>query len=400
MLLLRALYFFQGISVGIIMPFLALHFKQRGFLDWQIGVLSGIGPLVTILLAGFLGMLADRTVNRNRLLVGTLVLQTAVFVGVIAASHFAWVVLSNVAYAIAGALTGALMTAGIIIMARDRGSDFGKVRVWLSIGFVASSLVGGAIVDLFSTTAVLAAALASMAIVAGLSALLPPLARPPAVVEPGAARRRDLLQHREIMSLMLSCFLSRLAMGTYLVFFTIHLNEAGYSASFISALWGLSVAAEVGVAYKSQELVRRFGARRIIAAAYVGEAIRWGAFAVTSAWPVLVLVQLSHGLSFGGGEMGNMYFIDQRFPARFKVSGQSYRLIMMSSGFLIGSLLAGWACGTMGRNWAFGLSAIVASAGALVAFIGMRDTMTSNVSTSDEEREQTDPDREVVCEST
>jgi hypothetical protein len=79
---LRALYFVQGIFVGITMVFLSLHFKRQGFDSEQIGLLSSMGPSIGILLTGFFGVLADRTFHRNRLLVG------AICCGTGRSSHF------------------------------------------------------------------------------------------------------------------------------------------------------------------------------------------------------------------------------------------------------------------------------------------------------------------------
>jgi PPP family 3-phenylpropionic acid transporter len=257
-------------------------------------------------------------------------------------------------------------------MATEQGFNYGRVRVWGSVGFIAAAMVAGRLLDGFSTIVGLACALVCCAGATGAAVWLPPLPTPPAATTV-RVRRRDLLRQPEIAALMLTGLLAQVSHGAYYNFFTIHLRAEGYAPSVISALWGLAVAAEVGLIYKSDALVRRFGAGRLSAVSLIAAAVRWGALALSSAWPVLVLVQPLHALSFGGVQMGGMYFIHQRFPDQFKVSGQSfYTVASWGAGYLIGSLFAGWANFALGAHWSFGISAFIALGGAWVAFVGLR----------------------------
>jgi PPP family 3-phenylpropionic acid transporter len=366
-------YFALLAAAGILLPFFNLHLKQLGFSDWQIGLVAAITPLSRIVFPGFWGALADRSAKRNALLITGCAGMTLALGWVMTVTDFTRMLVAVLVMQVFSSLTGPLVDACALVMASEQGFHYGRVRVWGSVGFIVAALVVGKLLDGFSTTVGLGCALVCCAAATGAAVWMPPLPHPPPVAGAGRARRRDLLRQPEIAALMLTGLLAQVSHGAYYNFFTIYLRAEGYAPSVISALWGLAVAAEVGLIYKSDALVRRFGSRWLITVSLVAAAVRWGALALSSAWPVLVLIQPLHALSFGGVQMGGMYFIHERFPDQLKVSGQSFFTVASwGAGYLIGSLFAGWGNFALGAPWSFGISAFIALAGAWVAFAGLR----------------------------
>src|SRR6185295_16048526 len=64
----KAFYFWYFAAVGSYIFFLSLYYRQIGLGDRQIGLLTGLPPLMTMISAPFWGLLSDRLGRRRWLL--------------------------------------------------------------------------------------------------------------------------------------------------------------------------------------------------------------------------------------------------------------------------------------------------------------------------------------------
>ena len=67
-LVAKATYFFFFAAIAALSPFLVLYYEAQGLSGQQIGMLTGVSPLVTIVSASFWGGLADATKQHQRVL--------------------------------------------------------------------------------------------------------------------------------------------------------------------------------------------------------------------------------------------------------------------------------------------------------------------------------------------
>jgi L-ectoine synthase len=98
----------------------------------------------------------------------------------------------------------------------------------------------------------------------GASLAAPPAPRIKGDAEPGPIA--GVLRQPHIWSFLLVCFLMLASHGPYYTFFSIYLQDHGYSGLAIGSLWALGVVAEVGVFLVMHRLLPRFGARRLLLA--------------------------------------------------------------------------------------------------------------------------------------
>jgi PPP family 3-phenylpropionic acid transporter len=371
---LCAFYFVICAAGGIVMPFFNLHLKQLGFSDWQIGVVAAIPPLGRIVFPGFWGAIADRSRRRNAVMAAACACMALTFAGVLAARTFAWMIVAFALVQFFTTLTGPMLDACALEIARRESFDYGKVRAWGSIGFVVAALAIGKLLDSFPTIAGLSVALLCYVALAGIALRLPPLPAPPLKPAGERARRRDVLRQPLVIALLAASLLNQVAHGVYYNFFTIHLRATGYTPFTIAFLWSFAVAAEVWFIYRSGDLIRRFGAVPLITLALLAGAVRWGAYALSTSMWVLLMMQPLHAFTFGAFQMSAMHIIQQRFPEELRVSGQGFLVIASwGAGSLIGSLMAGWAVEVLGVSWAYALCAAIAAGGTGLALVGLRE---------------------------
>lgn len=165
-----------------------------------------------------------------------------------------------------------------------------------------------------------------------------------------------------------AAFFMSCAHGALYVFYSIYLDEHGYSKSLIGVLWTLGVLAEIAVFLWMPLLMRRFTLRTLLLAALAAAVLRFsviGFMAGSLAW--LVVAQLLHGLTFGAFHASSVAALNQWFDARLQARAQAlYGSASFGAGGMVGGLASGWMWVPLGGGWAFALSSVFALAGWLL----------------------------------
>jgi PPP family 3-phenylpropionic acid transporter len=144
---INAFYFVLYMSFGIIGPYQALYFSEKGFSGAQIGLLIGIIPILSILLQPVWSALSDFFHTRRLLLVIACLGVTASMVGVGLSDTFTANFLFFMMYSIFLTPISPIGTALVLdyLDEIDKPDNLSLIRVWGSIGFAFSSLVLGSL---------------------------------------------------------------------------------------------------------------------------------------------------------------------------------------------------------------------------------------------------------------
>jgi len=357
---LSAFYFAQFAYAGIFIAYFPLYLAWRGLGAVEIAWVLALPQLARTVAPAAWGWLADRTGAQRGIVVfccaaaaggfGLLPLMTSL-------SAIAWLV------ALASLLSaGALPLVEALTLGSLAGQPgrYGPIRLWGSVGFIATVLAGGAWLDLQPVRTlpfglVLFAALA----------LAVALFLPRGGAHPGEHARAPLRWTRPIVAVLGGGFCMAAAHGVLYAFLTLHLQRAGYSASLIGALWTLGVLGEIVVFLYLPVLFRRFSLSAILAASFVGAAIRFLALGwLAGVLAVVVVAQLLHALSFGSFHAASVAAVHRVFPEGAQARGQAlFSGVTYGAGGAAGALAAGWAWEAAGPGFAFSLSALAALAG-------------------------------------
>jgi PPP family 3-phenylpropionic acid transporter len=243
---------------------------------------------------------------------------------------------------------------------------YGPVRLWGSIGFIASVMAAGAWLDRASVT-VLLPLVAALMFCAGLSALaLPGSKSEPAHTDPRGALQ--VLREPRVAAFFAACFCMTVAHGALYAFYSIYLVEHQYATTTVGALWTLGVVAEILVFVALPALLRRYSLRAILLASFGAAAIRfvvigWGVESIV----LLAAAQLLHGLTFGAYHAAAIALVQRLFTGALAVRGQAlYASLSYGVGGVAGTLLSGWTWGALGPESTFAISSAFGFAGALL----------------------------------
>ncbi|MFK0334859.1 MFS transporter [Rhizobium sp. NPDC090275] len=299
--LLSALSYCAPLLVnGVALPFFPVWLAMHKFSDHEIGIILAVPMVVRVLVAPIVAMYADRMKERADVLVfsGGLSLLTAI---ALYWTDTFWPVL--IVYTIQGATFSPyvpVIESIVISGVRRWGFDYGSMRVWGSIAFIASTLVGGRLVGNWGGQMVLPVMIFGFVMTMVMAAYCPRI---------GPTRRRgtpvDLqqatgssLRQPHLLVLLIGVAIQQSSHALVYTFATIYWRDLGFSGTEIALLWSAGVAAEVTVFFQSKRLSRHFDAWTLIR---VGAAIcvcRWLLFPMHWGFVGFFLLQCLHAFSY------------------------------------------------------------------------------------------------------
>ena len=295
---LAGAYFFYFAYIGAFAPYFSLYLSASGVAAAGIGVIMALPQLVRIFAPHLWGWLADRSSRRLRIArIGT-VIGTAIYCGLFAARDFEslFAIVLLMSFFLSAALP--LVEVATLTHLGEHTAQYGRIRVWGSVGFIAAVLIVGYALDWLPIRALL---WIMLAILVGAIALL--MLVPEA---PHAEHSHDhtpiahVLRQPQVVALMVACALMAVAHGPYYTFFSIHLVGYGYTKGAVGWLWALGVICEIAIFFWMSHLFRAFTLRQVLIASFALTAVR---FVIIAWWADsllwLLLAQTLHAASFG-----------------------------------------------------------------------------------------------------
>jgi len=236
------------------------------------------------------------------------------------------------------------------------GLDYGRLRIWGSATFIATSFAGGPMLAAFGSWSVLWAALGLMVVVLGSCVLLPEVEKIALPTTTTAAAKNSgtvfrLLRQPVFMLFLVAGGLGNASHAVLYGFATLHWRAVGYSDVLIGLLWAEGVVAEIVLFWLGSRLVRRFGAANLLALGAAAGVIRWTAMGLSDALWLALLTQALHAFTFGAAHLGAMHFIARAAPEEMSATAQSLHGAV-GAGIAVGLVMA--MAGVLYENFANG----------------------------------------------
>ena len=371
---LAAYYFAFFAHVGAYASYFALYLAARGLTAGEIAFCVAMPQAARIVAPALWGWLADawgaRYAGARRAII--VFSAFAAFLGFVALQFqertpaiALTLLLLSLFSAGAAPMVEAITLAAIERRPGGRSGGYGPIRLWGSIGFILAVLGVGAWLDHAEPTILTGIMIALSAVVCAASLALPV----GTVHAPQAGQRLGAVLRRPgVLAFFGACFCMTAAHGTLYVFYSIYLEQAGYSKTIIGVLWAAGVVAEVLLFLRLPAVMRRFSLRGLLLASFICAVVRflaigWGVESLL----LLAAAQLLHAATFGAFHAGCVAAVHQLFPGALAARGQAlYSSISYGLGSAAGSLIAGWSWVALGASASFALSALFGALGALL----------------------------------
>ena len=355
--------------VGIYQPFIPLWFADRGLSPAEIGLLLALSSVVRATANPLVARYADTREDRKQLVWMLTVAGIVSAFAMLPAYGFWPVMLLSLLHIAIQAPVNPLGENVILLNLQARKLDYGRLRAWGSVAFIATSMAGGWYLEGRSADWVMYLFIGCLVLLLFASFALPGIKAPPSRKEQPPIR--SLLANRFFLLFLLCAALNMASHAVLTGFSTIHWQSAGHSEGTIGFLWAVGVVSEVILFAFAQPILRRIGIPGMLILGASAAIIRWtGTGAGTELW-LLVPMQILHGITFGATHLGGMTFIQRHIAPGVSASGQAlYSSLGMGAAMGITMAASGWLYESLGGQ-AFRVMALF-SAGSLAAALVVR----------------------------
>ncbi len=356
-------------AMGIVYPFLNNHFHRLGLSGFQIGILSAIAPLMTLVGGPAISYVADRRQWQKRILFWALAgLGGAIFL-LRYPQTFAGLLPLMLLMAVLRSPITPIADSLIARSASRHHVDFGNLRLWGSLSFALTSLIGGALWERLGFDPMFVAAALGVLPVMYMSTKLEKTKVLPSHTPQSLQRVR---QDKGLIALLAATFLIGASEGMYVTFSGVYMDQLGGGQFLTGALFGMAALSEIPVMRASGAISRKLGRSQMVLLGYGLIAVSFFGYAAVHVPGVLVLFAMLKGMGFALYLVGSVSLIDARAPEAWASTLQSL-MTAASWGLapLITNPLAGWLSDSLGLPALFAIAGILAVLAAVLLGIPM-----------------------------
>ncbi len=366
--------------LGAFIPYWSLYLQGQGYQPQQIGLILAIPALTKILSPVLWGWMAHR---QHQLLILIRVASFLSFAGFmlmlwpwgfagLAAAMFFYTTFQNGIVPLLDTLT--------LEHLHSDSHRYAGIRIWGSIGFILAVMGVGELLQRNFPVADLPYLVALLLGGVWVISLAVPSSQHQTHDDELHSLTR-IIKRRDVMAFFLACMLLQFSHGPYYVFYSVYLEDYGYTKREIGLLWSLGVLAEIVLFVFMPAVLARFSLKRIFVASLILGGLRWCLLGWQIESRVLVLlIQSLHAASFGSAHIAAVHLVQQYFRGAHHSTGQTlYSSVSFGIGGMLGSLLAGYLWIPVGPHWVYTLAGTSSFLGALIAWRGLRESPNNPV---------------------
>ena len=368
-LLYAALFF----VVGCYLPFMPVWLDWRRLDAGEIAVLLAAPLFTRIVFTPLIGFAADLAGSRRNIVIALAWGSLLSFILLWAASGFWQMLAASILLAINWTTIMPLIETVAARGIRNGTLNYGRVRLWGSLSFIAANLGSGVIIGLIGPKVVLPLLVAGTALLVLGAHLLP---RDLDGRGRGLAPLRGVkftdafrLIHAPVFLLfLLAASLIQASHALYYSFGTLHWRAEGIPDGAIGALWSIGVIAEVALFAASARVIASVGTARLLMLAGLAAALRWSVMALDPPLVLLGPLQTLHAMSFGAAHVAAIHFLTHAVPEDRAATAQGLYAAAVAGIALGTATLASGPLYASFAGAAYGAMALLALAGAAGAY--------------------------------
>lgn len=350
---------------GIALPFFPVWLATLHFNDHQIGIILAVPMVVRVLVAPVVALFADRMQERAHVLVwsGGLSLLTAIalfWTDDFAAVLFVYA-LQGATYAPYLPVVESITISGV----RRWGLDYGSTRVWGSIAFIFSTLIGGQVIGAFGGAMVLPLMVIGFVLTTLMALYCPrigPTRRRGQPLDIKAPPIGNALRNPQLLLTMIGVSIQQASHALFYTFASIYWHQIGFSGTQVGILWSVGVTSEVTVFFLSKRLSRRFSAWTLMRFGAAMCVCRWMLFPMNLGFLGYFVLQCFHSFTYACVHTGVQRRIVATVQETQEASAQGVYFFYNGMCLGIATIASGYIYAWLGTSGYY-LMALVAAVG-------------------------------------
>ncbi len=360
-------------ALGAFVPYWSVYLKHNHFDSIAIGQLMGLFMFSKLLAPLIWGWITDHSGSRLKWIRIAAFLTIFGLLPVLYQSGYWWMAVAMLLFGFFWNASLPQFEALTLNYLGSYTSRYSWIRLWGSIGFIAM-VAGLPFVFKYQGVNSLPGVLLLLFIVTWLATFVISEKQQIHVPAFSSGKIITVIRHPMVIALFVACILQTASHGTYYTFFSIYLEELGYSRVFTGWMWALGVVAEVVLFLFIYKLADHFKTYQLFQFALFLTCLRWVLLAtLADHLNILLVSQILHAASYGLFHISAIQLIHDWFPGRMQGRGQAlYAGLSFGLGGALGSIISGYLWQYSGAAMSFLIMAVMAGLAWLAAILFIR----------------------------
>ena len=392
-----AFYFTVFAAPGVANSFGGIWFESRGLSAAEIGAVTALPVLITLVVNIFVGRIADRAKDWRQTIVIASVVSAVASAALGLPGGFWGLLAIWTVTVVAQTATVMVLDAAALRMTLRRGGDFGALRAWGTLGYLLTIIAAGALVAAFGPAAFVplfaGGALLRVAVAFALprfrapESALPPAVSPAVTAEPALSptsapatpspivppipRRLKQVMTPWFVLPLLGCSVLFGAHSVLNSFQGLLWQRQGIPLDTIGYLIALGGVAETAVFFGFARYLGGFSARHLLIVAGAAGVVRWVAMGLEPGVAWLIPLQAMHGISYGLGFMAVQQFVNTHTSDEIAAQTQGFLMMLTQATSVVAMLGFGLMVDGLGAQ-AYLAAAVMAVVGSVMVAASLR----------------------------
>jgi PPP family 3-phenylpropionic acid transporter len=333
-------YFLLFAAIAFVSPFMVLYYQGLGFTGTQIGLLTGIVPLLTLFSAPLWTGIADAT-HQHRLLMSLAILLWMITALVFPfLNAFVPVLLIAVLLYMFVAPIPPFADSATMSMLADEKEMYSRIRLGGTIGYGVAAPIAGLLIQNHglrfafwgSAFVLLLGFIVSQRFVYGqLEA-----------DNPARGRVRTLLTNPRWLLFLVVAFAGGAGFAAFNNYLFPYMKELGASESMMGLALTIGTISEIPTLFFGNRLIKRLKSYGLLMLSMVVIGLRMLLFAASATPSLVLFIQLLNGLTFPAMWVAGVSYADENAPAGMRTTAQGLFSAMVSGfGMAVGGFAGG-----------------------------------------------------------
>lgn len=365
-------YFLLFAGLASVLPFIVLYYQGLGFSGTQIGLLTGIAPLITLFSAPLWSGLADAT-RRHRLLMSLAILSGVItlFVFPLLSAFIPVLLIAILLNAFVAPLTPFVDSATMFMLAGEK-ELYSRVRLGGTIGYGLAALIVGVFVQSHglkfafwgSATLFLLGFIVSQKLDYGRLQ----------TDNPARERIRTLLVNPRWLLFLLLAFAGGSALAAFNNYLFSYMQELGANESMMGLALMVGMLSEIPVLFFGNRLIKRLKPYGLLMLSMAFIGLRFLLLAASGTPGLVLAIQLLNGLTIPAMWVAGVSYADENAPPGMNTTVQGlFNAIFLGFGMAVGGFVGGLLLDSLGgRGLYFVFGVAVLTIVAIVALVYRR----------------------------
>jgi PPP family 3-phenylpropionic acid transporter len=363
---------FLFLGNGVQLPFLPLWLKYKELSTAEIAIVMAAMVAVRVIALPLGTYAADHTGDRRRVIISAAASSFACFGLLALMSGFIPILIVATLASALFAPVGPLAEVFSIEGSQHHGLDYGRIRLWASVSFLAGSLIAGALLEQLAVAWVIYLVILAQGLGAAVAFLLPadPMRRAAHEEPARISSMLAVMTAAPFVIFISAAGIGQASHGMLYAMGSVHWDNVGHGEFVIGALWAAAVIAEVLFFAFSGLIAGRIAPEKLILFGIACSVLRWVLFAFDPPLWILYLASTLHFASFGVTHFGTLHYLQQHVPPGMRNTVQGV-FSALSGGILLSAVM--WSSGPLydafgGYTYLFmaGISAIALGLAAIL----------------------------------